>query len=487
MYYIYILADTTSGNGKLIGYLNATLCVDDARSRVLTVDSTYCDLENIAEKKAAFVKAQLCVLHLNIHSLPSKFCELKNLVSTLGDNGIKIHVIMLCETFLVDTNCHMYQIPGYTFLHNSRKSLSRGGVAMYILDELSFSERFDLNDFQEGVFECIFAEIRGKSGNRNTIIGEIYRPPNTNEKDSIARYDNVISRICSTNADVILGTDQNFDYMKINSNNNVSDLFDVFYTQGLLPTATRPTRITHATATLIDNVYVKANRFGDTQSMLLMSDISDHLPVLVGVGKNSARTIKESLTFTHRPLSEENTRKIANDIQNVNWDELDTHQNVNDSYAIFMEQFSRILDQHASTKTVTIPYRSIIHEPWMTPGLLTSCKTRNKLYRKCINQDKGHKSYIKYVRFRSHLDRLKKISKETHYNNLLETHKNNISKTWNVMNGIIRRTKNNSSLSSTFLVNDRDETNELVIANSFCDYFTGIQHVSAICAELSGR
>ncbi len=56
----------------------------------------------------------------------------------------------------------MYDIPGYTFIHNSRKSLSRGGVAMYILDNLSFIERVDLSEFDEGKFECIFVEIKGK-------------------------------------------------------------------------------------------------------------------------------------------------------------------------------------------------------------------------------------------------------------------------------------------------------------------------------------
>ena len=41
----------------------------------------------------------------------------------------------------------------------------------------------------------------------------------------------------------MIDTDQTFDYMKVDTNQNVSDLLNVFFTQGLLPTVKRPTRI----------------------------------------------------------------------------------------------------------------------------------------------------------------------------------------------------------------------------------------------------
>ena len=92
---------------------------------------------------------------------------------------------------------------------------------------------------------------------RNLIIAEIYRIPNTNERQSIARYDEVMSSLVNTKCDILLGTDQNFDYVKVNSNGNVSELLDVFFTQGILPTITKPTRITHSSATLIDKYLCK--------------------------------------------------------------------------------------------------------------------------------------------------------------------------------------------------------------------------------------
>ena len=85
---------------------------------------------------------------------------------------------------------------------------------------------------------------------------------------------------------MLLGTDQNFDYVKVKSNVNVSELLDVFFAQGILPTITKPTRITHSSAMLIDNIYVKCDLYQYIHSLILFSDISDHFPILTCMGQN---------------------------------------------------------------------------------------------------------------------------------------------------------------------------------------------------------
>ena len=60
---------------------------------------------------------------------------------------------------------------------------------------------------------------------------------------------------------VIIGTNQNLDYLKVNSHKNTQDLLCTFLNNGLVPTITLPTRIattgnTNKTVrTLIDNLY----------------------------------------------------------------------------------------------------------------------------------------------------------------------------------------------------------------------------------------
>ena len=50
-------------------------------------------------------------------------------------------------------------------------------------------------------------------------------------------------------------------------------------THALIPTITKPTRITHRSATLIDNIYLKMNTKITARAGILITDLSDHMPV----------------------------------------------------------------------------------------------------------------------------------------------------------------------------------------------------------------
>ena len=106
-------------------------------------------------------------------------------------------------------------------------------------------ERPDLCVNIEGEVESIAIEVKDIYDKQNAIIADIYRVPNTNERISIERYDEFVTKLCQTKMDIIIGTDQNVDLMKLHTNRNVSEVFHVFFTAGVLPTVRRPTRVTH--------------------------------------------------------------------------------------------------------------------------------------------------------------------------------------------------------------------------------------------------
>ena len=121
------------------------------------------------------------------------------------------------------------------------RNTKRGGVAIFINNKHNYQSREDLEIFVSGEFESIFVEIQEKDGNRGTIVGEIYRVPNTSEITSINRYENITKTLSDMPQNVIIGT---------------------FLNNGLVPTITLPTRIattgnTNKTVrTLIDNIYI---------------------------------------------------------------------------------------------------------------------------------------------------------------------------------------------------------------------------------------
>ena len=127
----------------------------------------------------------------------------------------------------------------------------------------------------------MFVEIQVNTGGKNLIVGEIYRVPNTSSQNSIDMYENTIKKVQSCNLNTIIGTDQNFDYLKIDNRKNIQDLFNIFLDNGLFPTVSKPTCIMSNSATLIDNLYISIKYNNTIKSGIICRDISDHLPIFV--------------------------------------------------------------------------------------------------------------------------------------------------------------------------------------------------------------
>ena len=72
-----------------------------------------------------------------------------------------------------------------------RANMKRASVAMYVKDTLQYKTRPDLEVFIEGEFETIC--IKTTNTNKNTVVGSIYRRPNTNIALSIQRFENIFN------------------------------------------------------------------------------------------------------------------------------------------------------------------------------------------------------------------------------------------------------------------------------------------------------
>ena len=72
--------------------------------------------------------------------------------------------------------------------------------------------------------------------------------------------------------------DFNLNLVNFQNHQNTGEFLDGLHSNMLFPMITRPTRITSHTATLLDNIF--ANKcFDHSRGGLLITDISDHLPV----------------------------------------------------------------------------------------------------------------------------------------------------------------------------------------------------------------
>ena len=414
--------------------------------------------------------AELRVLHANIHSIPSKIGELKDLLETLKKKDICIDVILLCETFLNDFNKLNCQIDGYQLIEEHRITKSKGGVAAYINNKLRFKERNDLTIFKEGQFESCFVEIYCKE--RNVLVGEVYRVPSSNEKDFIVDYEALLAKFKKEKKDIIIGTDQNLDYLKINQHKNTATFLEVNLSSNLLPTVTKPTRITHSTATLIDNIYISSNISDNSTSCILLSDLSDHLPCLALIG-NVKPENKGPLIFNTRKINEQSIQKMNEKLSQNNWN-IVNQLNCNEGYDYILNSISTVLDEVSPSKVITIPYNKIIREPWMSQGLRNSAKQKEKLYKKCLGLDKDNPKHQAYRVFRNRYNSLKRSAKYKYYYNKILEFKKNSKKLWNFLKIMIGKKHDKSSQVDSILINGKMTFNPNLISNGFCNYFSNI-------------
>ena len=323
----------------------------------LNIDSKYYDIDNLCSLTTATHSTFQCsAMHINVHSLPAKFDQLNLLLTQLNQHKIDLHFILLCETFLRDSNSSLFNIPGYAFVYKNRKSLSRGGVALYIRNDLKFKIRPDIEINVEGEFESIVVEIIRNS--TNTLVGQIYRVPNTNETQSIDRHRTIIDKITNLKIDCILATNQNFNLLNINTHKNTAELFNTFIEATLIPVITRPTRVVHTSSTLIDNIYTNLVIYNTAiQSALLTYGISDHFPILM-LAHKSTKPKSTPLLFQCRPTDQKTLENIQAHLQDIDWNCL-TSLTPNKSYQKFHSLLNSVISTCTPIKTIRIPQNRI--------------------------------------------------------------------------------------------------------------------------------
>ena len=101
-------------------------------------------------------------------------------------------------------------------------------------------------------------------------------------------------------------------------------------------------------------------------------------------------------------------------------------------------------------------------------------RTSAPLYEQCVHKSRISTDHQKYIKFRNIYNILKRNAKSEYYGKLFEEYKNYVRKTFKVINKIIGKTNNKSTIAQTFKLNNKNLTNPQDIADQFCNFFTNI-------------
>jgi hypothetical protein len=420
------------------------------------------------------------ILHLNARSLPKNFNKLKLLLIELQINP---SVICITETWFTNFNYKSYYLPGYTLEVINRQDKIGGGICNYIRNDITYKIIENPLLVLNPSFECIIAKLTLSTNNSSLtiVIVTIYRPPNTcldlfNEqlnKTLLGVNKTIKNKKCL----FIIG-DFNIDLSKINQHSTTLNFFNTLLSLNLFPTITKPTRVTEFSSTLIDNIFIsdlQHIKYSHT-SGIIYSDLSDHFPCFINLFLNDTNNVTlEDDLICSRKYTTSNYTKFNHLLKTIDWTKYNSWSNTNDVnlyFDSFHNEFSTIFDE---AFPITNPNKTKAKNsrlPWLTPAIISSCKTKNKLFIK-YKKYPSILNLISYKNYNSTLQHCIKQAEQKYYLEKLQNKQKDIKAKWQLINIILNR-NNMQKLPTSFTINHNQTTDKKQIAESFNSYYINL-------------
>ena len=176
--------------------------------------------------------------------------------------------------------------------------------------------------------------------------------------------------------------DWNINLLKPN-NTQVNKFISLMYSNYLLPSTTKPTRVGHNTASLIDHIWSNQTEL-NLGNFIINTDITDHFPVVSYFRKSSLN--EQAIKYAHkRVFHDDNKARFLECVSELTWGDVYESQCPEHAYNIFYNKFNEKFQQHFplirfkhTNKTEKCPYitaalkrsirRNIALRDWRTGG-----------------------------------------------------------------------------------------------------------------------
>ena len=454
----------------------------DDESPLIFQQSNYYDNETAIE----FFKDKnntFSILSLNCQSLNSKINQLKLYLNLFYP--FQFSAICLQETWLTsDAETSLLQIDGYSLITKGRSCSAHGGVAIYLLNTLSYKI---LNvEFNSDIFDCQFIEIpiENRHTSKKLVISNIYRPPRENienYKSFIDDINRILNNFQKRGCEMVVTGDFNIDLLKIRTKPIVNDFFETFLSNGFIPKISLPTRITERSAKLIDNIFIKlSENFSQSDAGILYQNISDHQPYFVtldflNISPAPPKFIK--VNSKSQTALENFIIKLREEC-NLNQFDLSPESDPNCNYNKLHNVILTNMNKYLPSKLVRFHKHKHKKTKWITNGLLHSIKFRDKLFKKLMMAPPNSQQHFTLKTNINTYNRILKKSirsaKKSYYESCFHNFRKDIKNTWITIKGILNRCDNNKSFPKHFLINNRYVSDPKSITNEFNKYYIEI-------------
>ena len=141
-------------------------------------------------------------------------------------------------------------------------------------------------------------------------------------------------------------------------------------------------------------------------------------------------------------------------------------------FAKYHADLCNIIDTHCPIKTRIIPSHKFRNLPWITSGLLKSMGQSKRLYQKFLSDPTNCSQEQKYKTYRNVLNKVKRSCKTKYYQEKCEEFKKNTKKLWQLINDVIHKSNDKSSIIDCIKVDNIEIYDKREISNKFGEYFS---------------
>ena len=174
--------------------------------------------------------------------------------------------------------------------------------------------------------------------------------------------------------------DFNINLLKHAKSHSSQDFLETFFSASFLPLISKPTRVVNHSATLIDNIF--SNILPLPDSSIILSDITDHYPIMTHIDLTSAAKNTFPLPKRRR-ANKENLTSLNASLDSADWSCVYNSNDINESFDNFLNIFNKHLDVHIpKQKDNRVNYKTSPRLPWISKSLLRSINRKNRLYYK---------------------------------------------------------------------------------------------------------
>ena len=411
---------------------------------------------------------QLFICHSNIRSLNKNFDQLRLFANELEFTH---SIIGLSETWLKKASpSSLLTLDGYRLITNSRTVKKGGGVGFYVSENLNCELLKDFNHMSE-TLESIFIEIKIPS-QKDIIIGEIYRPPNSNAADFIESLNDLLTKNYLSQKTCYIMGDFNLNLLNYNENTTCQEFLDVMLSLSYVPFIRKPTRIADSTSTLIDNIFVNKS-FSDIKSGIIISDITDHFLIYALLPNFMSKSSQLIRNTGIRVMSEQNLSKLRERLKSTDWSPIYNQPNLDACFDNFLDMLTTIYNSTIPLqKPSRTNYKKTPRQPWITKSLLKSINRKNKLFYK-YRKEPNTSNKSRYTRYRNVLTSILRLAKENYYSMQFNKYKSDSKSTWKVINEALK-TKSDTSPPKQISQDGRQTNDPAAIAEMFNDFFVSL-------------